>query len=115
VGNSALLEFGSDHTPQRVGVKPCNIHRHRCAHLRGADGFADHDAPYRIVGRPADAVDETGECQVPHGEQMQVCQGRKRQRRDHHAEDNDDERGASLHPFRDGAEECAEQSHRQQP
>ena len=97
-----------------TGVVGADIDRHRGAHLRGADHLADHHPPHRIVGRPADAVDEAGDGQMPHREQVQVRQHRQHERGRHHAGDDDDERGAPLHPLGHRAQERAEQTHRQQ-
>ena len=102
---------GADHA---AGIVRADIDRHGGAHLRCADRFADHHPPHRIVGRPADTVDEARDREVPDGEQMQMCQGRKNQRCDHHTGDDDDQRGAPLHALGDGTEEGAEQTHRQQ-
>ena len=55
----------------------------------------------------------TARCQT--ASRCRCASGRQSERRDHHADDDDDQRGAPLHAFGDGAEEGAEQTHRQQP
>jgi hypothetical protein len=110
-GEQDAAHGGAQHA---AGVVGADVDRHRHAHLLAADHLADHDAAHRVVGGPANAVDEAGQRELPDREVPGIGQHRQRGGTAAHQRDHADLRGAPLDPFRHRAKHRAEQPHRQQ-